>query len=107
MEVDIHDYEKRLKQFINGLNELDEVNRDDILKFSKYLFAEGLSKGRIGKYIWILKSLVRIAGRELRNCNKEDIIEVVSKIEANENWSDSTKEECKITLRKFFKWLRN
>jgi len=107
MEVDIHDYEKRLKQFIKSLNELDEINRNDILKFSKYLFAEGLSVGRIGKYIWILKSLAKILEKELRNCNKEDIIELVSKIEANKNWSDSTKEECKITLRKFFKWLRN
>jgi len=32
-------------------NELDEINRNDILKFSKYLLAEGLSAGRIGKYI--------------------------------------------------------
>jgi integrase len=38
---------------------------------------------------------------------KEDIEKVVVSIEKNESWSEWTKHEYKVVLRRFYKWLRN
>jgi len=107
MKVDIHDYEKRLHYFLNKLNNLDKANREDILKFVRYLSAEGISTGRIAKYIYSLINIVRILNKPLRDASKEDIVDLVSKIETNKEWSDFTKHDHKVILRKFYKWLRN
>jgi site-specific recombinase XerD len=107
MKVDIHNYEKRLHYFLNKLNNLDKANREDILKFVRYLSAEGISTGRITKYIYSLINIVRILNKPLRDASKEDIVDLVSKIETNKEWSDFTKHDHKVILRKFFKWLRN
>jgi site-specific recombinase XerD/ribosomal protein L40E len=106
MEVDIHNFEKRVEQVVEKLNELDEVNRNDILKFLKQLSAEGKSAGRIMKYVYTLKTLGKMLNKPFRNAIKENIIDLVSRIETNKNWTDSTKHDFKVILRIFFRWLR-
>jgi len=107
MKVDIHDYDKRLHYFLEKIKNLDQTNREDILKFVEYLHAEGISKGRIAKIVYSLISIVKILKKPLRDATKDDIVGVVSKIETNEKWSDFTKYDHKVILKKFFKWLRN
>jgi len=106
MEVDIHNFEKRLEQVVEKLNELDEVNRNDVLKFLKQLSAEGKSAGRVMKYVYTLKALARMLNKPFRSAVKNDIIDLVSKIETNKNWTDSTKHDFKVILRIFYRWLR-
>jgi site-specific recombinase XerD len=81
MEVDIHNFEKRLEGVVEKLNELDEVNRNDVLKFLKQLSAEGKSAGRIMKYAYTLKALAKMLNKPFKNAVKDDIIDLVSKIE--------------------------
>jgi integrase/ribosomal protein L40E len=106
MEVDIHNFEKRVEQVVEKLNELSEPNRSDILKFLKQLSAEGKSAGRIMKYVYTLKTLAKMLNKPFRNALKDDIIDLVSKIETNKNWTDSTKHDFKVILRIFYRWLR-
>jgi len=106
MEVDIHNFEKRLEGSVEKLNEIDEVNRNDVLKFLKQLSAEGKSAGRIMKYVYTLKVLAKMLNKAFRNATKDDIIDLVSKIETNKNWTDSTKHDFKVILRIFYRWLR-
>ena len=88
MEIDIHNFEKRVEQVVEKLNELSEPNRSDVLKFLKQLSAEGKSAGRIMKYVYTLKTLAKMLNKPFRDAAKDDIIDLVSKIETNKNWTD-------------------
>jgi integrase len=65
----------------------------------------GYSKARILKYLSTLLSLAKLLGKPFVNAQKEDIIEVISKIEQS-NYSDWTKHDFKSVLKVFFRWLR-
>jgi len=107
MKVDIHNYDKHLEYFLKKLDKLNSPNKDFILKFIDRLFAEGLSKGRIAKYVYCLTNIDKFLDKPFLEATKEDIEKVVGKIEKNESWSDWTKHEYKVVLRRFYKWLRN
>jgi len=107
MKVDIHNYDKQLEYFLQKLNNLNSSNKDFILKFIDRLFAEGLSKGRIAKYVYCLINIAKLLNKPFSEANKEDIERVVGKIENNEKWSDWTKHEYKVIIRRFYKWLRD
>ncbi len=107
MKVDIHNYEKRLEYYLDKLNKVRDENKEIILKFIKYLLAEGISKGRMAKYIYCLINIAKLLNKTFEDANKDDIVDVVSKIETNKKWSDWTKHEHKVVLRRFYKWLRN
>ena len=47
-----------------------------------------------------------LLGKPLREASKRDIIELVGKIESNEEWTAWTKQDFKVILRRFFKWLK-
>jgi integrase/ribosomal protein L40E len=107
MKVDIHNYDKYLEYFLKKLDKLDSSNKDFIIKFVDRLFAEGLSKGRIAKYVYCLINIAKFLNKPFLEATKEDIEKVVGKIEKNESWSEWTKHEYKVVLRRFYKWLRN
>lgn len=71
-----------------------------------YLKAQGIKEGRLFKYAYSLIQINKFLGKDFDMAYKEDIIGVVGKIENNERYSDWTKREYKIILRKFYKWLR-
>lgn len=108
MGIDIHNFKKKLERSIEILNdsEVSERNKHSILKFEKQLVAEGISTGRIMKYVYTLKSLALMLNKSLSNANKDDIVDLVSKIESNPNWTENTKADFKKILKRFYKWLK-
>jgi integrase/recombinase XerD len=95
-----------------------EPNRSKILGFYRYCVSEDLSKGRIGV---LLGNIYRIScwikHRPFETMNKEDIIDLVEKIKQtkaknlgmktlNIGYEEQTVESYKITIRKFWKWLK-
>jgi len=105
MKVDIHGYEKRAKREFERLNEIREEDRNDILKFKKQLLAEGITYGRIMKYLYTLRSISSMLNKPFRKVNKDDMVELVGKIESNEKYSEWTKSDFKKMLKRFYKWL--
>jgi len=107
--IDIHGRKRRLKlalSSIRGSEEISDRNKEDILTFCEYCSAVGLSIERVDHYAWILKKIGELFNKDFRKAAKQDIIELLRKIELREI-SAWTKHDYRVTLRKFYKWLRN
>lgn len=76
-----------------------------IKEFLDCCFAEGLSVPRVIKYATTLLTLARLLGKGFNKATKQDIVRVVGRIERN-SYSAWTKKDFKVTLKKFYKWLR-
>jgi hypothetical protein len=57
--MDIHNFSSKLENYLKNLNKLDPYSKKKILEFVKYLQAEGISKGRILKYAYILDNVAK------------------------------------------------
>jgi len=88
------------------LSGIQEENKEDILNFLKYLCAKGVSEGRILKCAYTLRPLAEILNKPFRDATKEDIVEVISKIEISEKYKERTKVDFKKILKQFYKWLK-
>jgi integrase/recombinase XerD len=108
MDHDIHNYERRIAgetRLINESTSIPETNKKAIFRFKDDSLAEGISKGRIVRYLWDLKTLSQWLDMEFEKATKKDIKSLLGKLETSK-YSYSTKRDLKITLRKFYKWLR-
>jgi hypothetical protein len=107
MKVDIHHYKNRVEHLERQLESLDIINKKDVLDFEKQISAEGLSAGRIMKYLYSLRTMALMMKKPFRRATKKDIIDLIGQVEKNEKWSEWTKRDFKILLKRFYKWLRN
>jgi len=98
-------YESALKRILN-CKDICQSNKKKIKEFSEYLLAEGLTKTRVEFYLRRLYKIAKFFGKKkFERARKEDIIKFLSKIE-KKNYSEWTKHGFKVTLKKFFRWLR-
>jgi integrase/recombinase XerD len=106
---EVHHYEERLKSALAALDEdstLIPTNKELIRSYIKYRAAQGLSIPRQTRYIYCLRKLSRFLGGKLfKDALKEDLIDVVSKIE-DEDTAYETKHTDKQCIKCFYRWLR-
>lgn len=105
---DIHGYEKRLKSALRRIemSDLPEGNKTLLLEFKDYLFAEGISRGRIAKYMNHLFRVALWLDKPFESVTRRDIIRLVEEIE-NQGYTVNTKHDFKVVIKRFFKWLRS
>lgn len=109
MKRDIHEFNKRLedvKKLINSPNHFFKEDKKDLLNFYHFLLAKGLNSGRIIKYFYHLKTLAKLLNKPFKLANKQDIIELISKVERNKEWTDWTKRDFKIVLKKYIQFIK-
>jgi integrase len=75
------------------------------MKLVKHLLAKGVSKQRAVKYINHLIVLARIAGKPLGQLDKKDMETLMGRINLS-SYTDHTKHDYKIIVKKYFQWLR-
>ena len=92
---------KRLESSLDVRDE-DKVN---IWRFVEYLLAKGVSKARAVKYIYHLVVLARVTDKPFESLGRRDVERLVSWINASD-YTDHTKHDYKIVLKKFYQWLR-
>jgi integrase/recombinase XerD len=106
---EVHHYEQRLKSALAALGEdttLLPRNKELIHSYIKYRAAQGLSVPRQTRYIYCLRKLSRfLNGKPFEDAVKEDVIDVVSKIE-DEDTAYETKHTDKQCIKCFYRWLR-
>jgi len=107
MNESIHDYDRRLELVLRKIktSPISERNKHIILRFKEECFSQGLSKGRIIKYMYYLLRLSEWLGKDFEDAGKQDIKALVSKIEGS-SYVDFSKGELKICIKKLYKWLR-
>ena len=107
-EIDIHGFDRRfelVQRKVSRSNPISKRNSELIEKFEQHCFSDGLSKARVVKYMFHLKGLAERLGKDFDAAGKEDIERVVGKIEQS-SFSPWTKVDYRVTLKKFYKWLR-
>ncbi|MBD3181468.1 tyrosine-type recombinase/integrase [Candidatus Poribacteria bacterium] len=104
---DIYGHNKRLEQLKARVQReaISEANKELIIQFDKNCFMEALSKSRRIKIITILLILARdYLKKDFNKATKDDLKNVVMKIDSREDCSPWTKHSYKIILKKFYKW---
>ncbi len=104
---DIYNYAGILKRALVNLESsgLHEENKNFILEFHRIAIAEGLSLARTIKYVVTLQTLARLLGKPFSDATKEDVIELIRKLEVRD-YSDWTKRDYKVILKRFYKWIK-
>jgi len=106
---DIHHYDQRLAVALSNLErdrKVLESNRKKIKQFLEYIRAEGLSIPRQVSYVYVLRKISRLLGKEFYRTTKTDMVTVVSDLEKEDTAYD-TKLSEKQCIKRFYKWLRN
>ncbi len=95
---------KEEERLINS--DITESNINTIREFKSYLIAGRIGILRTLRYMIDLRLICqKYKDKDFSTWNSKDIIEVMEKVEI-EDISDSSKNEYRRTLRKFFKWLK-
>jgi integrase len=117
MRYDAHDYKTRLEKVLAQVKAdpaIPEKNKEAICRFHENCFIEGISTGRITRYLYDLRHISKWLGKEFENVTKEDIRSLIGRIEKETfekngrdvPYQESTKRDFRITIKKFYKWLR-
>ncbi|VVC02531.1 Tyrosine recombinase XerA [Candidatus Burarchaeum australiense] len=106
-EFDIHHQKRTLEARLRWLEETKEIGPEDkqlMLGFYKDGVARGLSISRSIKYLLLLSQLSTMLKTGLKNAKKQQIMDLVVRIEQSDysNWS---KKDYKVALKCFYKWL--
>jgi site-specific recombinase XerD/ribosomal protein L40E len=106
---DIHHYDRRLTgalSILDGDKKVLDKNRKKIKQFLEYIRAEGLSIPRQVRYVYVLRKISNLLGKEFYRTTKADMIALVSELEKQDTAYD-TKLSEKQCIKRFYKWLRN
>ncbi len=107
-KICIHEFEKQYKRELERFKGLDisKKNLDIVLRFKDVCLLNGLSKPRIVRYFRFFVFLFKFFKKDLDNATKEDIESIVAMINSRESFSPVTKYDCKVMLKRFYKWLK-
>ena len=106
---DIYNYTHKLEVAKKKLENapISDRNRELIQQFDRSCSMEGLSKPR---RIKLISTLIILASKYLKKdfdaATKEDVEDVVIKIDSREDCSPWTKHSYKVIIKKFYKWLK-
>ncbi len=106
---DIHNRDGRIKKTVQKLEnstEYSKHNKEVILDFKDFLFSQNLSKDRIARYLYSWHQLLQHVDYKLDEVEKDDLIELVGKINQDKikdrELSEYTKMEYKKAVRKMY-----
>jgi len=117
MKLDIHHIEYSLKRVLERIDRLPNDDKKILLAFKRDLEKKGLSNTRVLFYLIRLAKLSLINVKCLGMLNKEDIEDIVIKIEKSKfskkkdskeyrNYAEWTKAGYKTAIRRFFTWYK-
>lgn len=106
-KIEIYNYDRKIESVLNRIkhSKIEPKNKATILDFYVDCLPRGLSKARILKYFCTLQSIAKIFNKSFERATKDDIVDVVRKIE-EKDYSDWTKHDFKVIIKIFYRWLR-
>ena len=75
--------------------------------FLHFLNAQGIGYARQLKYIYPIEKLGKWLNKDFQNASRSDIENICNLIENEKSFSNWTKRDYKITIKKFYTWLYN
>jgi integrase/recombinase XerD len=107
--MNLHNYKRQYERQVElaqGDSRISKENKKWISKFASYMLSDGISHGKVGRYILDLRKLAIMLPKPFQNANKDDIRKVVGEIEQT-NLSAESKKTFKIMLRKLYRLIRD
>ncbi|MEM5816197.1 MAG: tyrosine-type recombinase/integrase, partial [Candidatus Aenigmatarchaeota archaeon] len=104
--MDLYKRGRIIQNQLESLKNIDLKTYEKILEFIRKLEANNYSKGRIEKYVTFLKSLRKLLGKDFSEATKEDIENLVIKINNESSFSEATKSDFKKILKFYIRWLK-
>lgn len=105
-KMDIHHREKSLERLLEKLEKIKDKNKPHLEKYYAFLSASGLSVARKDKEIRILLNLSKWLKKDFNDAKKDDIVKLVGEVE-KQDYTEWTKVDYKVIIKKFYSWLRN
>ena len=104
---DLHGYAKRVEVYLAKIRQssLSEKNKELIERFVNECYSEGLTNGRIQKYLYHLYYIALMLGKDFNLSTSDDLKTVVRQIDYRSDYSENTKRDFRIALKKFYKWI--
>jgi len=109
MRLDAHNYARRIESFFLRIEKTQEIsasNRAALHRYRDYLISEGISLGRVAKYLTDLRKAAVLLANDYAFANEDDIRRIVSALDQDERYSPWSKRDFKVSLRKFYTWIR-
>jgi len=105
----IYDRTMRLEVALNNMDKISisENNKCKIRDFLNFLSANGISDSRQLKYIYPLEKIAIWLKKDYQDANRSDIEQLCRLIEKEKSYSNWTKQDYKIAIKKFYTWLFN
>jgi len=107
-KIDIHEHDRQLTGVLNRIrrhSRISKANKATILKFYRRLRADTLSLPRVIYYLNRLSMIATWIRTDFEKATRKDIEEVMGKINRMD-YTEWTKKDYRVALKKFFKWLR-
>jgi len=111
--MDVHNTARRLEwasKVIERDPKIIEQNKMLILKFKDRVSSLSLSSQRVLFYVTRLIVIARAFPKSFEEATREDIEKIIAEIESGkwnkDGYTAWTKHDYKVTLKKFFQWLR-
>jgi len=108
MELDIQQYKKRLIDAQERVKKADisEKNKDLILGYDRVMGLERLTEGSRAKTLYALLRVAKMVNRELPEMKREDVEDLVLRLDSDPKLTIWSRIKIKQMFRKFFKWVR-
>jgi len=106
-ELDIHGDKRKLVRYLERLNDpnICKENQKYIRKFYESCILQGMSKGRIVRYLGILLITAKAMNKDFQKATRDDIKAFIMHIQ-EKDYSPFTKHQYKVIIRRFYKWLK-
>jgi site-specific recombinase XerD len=107
--IDGHWYKRRFENAIRNLKankDISDANKQTILKFLRDLESQNVGVPRQTKYLFTLPVIAKKLPKNFEDATIDDIKTIVAEINRS-TYSDWTKSDFRVALKKFYRWLRD
>jgi len=86
-------------------SKVSEENKQIIKEYENECIAQGLTLARIARCVYVFRYFATVLKKSFKEANVSDIKAAVTELEKS-SYADSTRAEMRVTLKKFYNWLR-
>ncbi len=112
--IDIHHYSENLERLKSHINNSTKINKRNMLLLLKFAAdcnsgwgQKKLTSARILKLLTNIKTISEMLEKDWDKVTKDDIRDLLDRIDIEPNRGDWAKHDYRVVMRKFVAWLRN